>query len=103
MKKEADSRILKYGIIGLVIVVALVLIALYYNPPANNDGNALDITNCVERSEICTAQYDPVCGWWNSSSVQCIKYPCAATYSNGCYACADEKVVGYTAGEWPTG
>jgi hypothetical protein len=43
------------------------------------------------RLQMCTLHYDPVCGYFNET-VQCVKSPCAATYSNSCHACADEKV-----------
>lgn len=44
----------------------------------------------------CIALYDPVCGWNNPEKIQCIKYPCANTYSNSCFACLDENVLYYT-------
>jgi hypothetical protein len=51
-------------------------------------------------AEICTMEYMPVCGWFNES-IECFKYPCAATYGNGCQACADAKVAYWTSGECP--
>jgi len=51
-------------------------------------------------AEVCTMEYRPVCGWFNES-IQCIRYPCAATYSNPCMACADDKVAYWTEGECP--
>ncbi|MBN2052124.1 DUF333 domain-containing protein [Candidatus Woesearchaeota archaeon] len=48
----------------------------------------------------CTMEYMPVCGWFNQS-IQCVKYPCAATYGNKCTACADSKVAYWTEGECP--
>lgn len=60
-------------------------------------------TYCIEsqrNAEACTMEYNPVCGWWNSS-IQCFKYPCAATYGNVCMACADGKVLYWTKGECP--
>lgn len=58
--------------------------------------------NCTVRSEICTQEYAPVCGWFNSS-IQCIKYPCAVTAGNSCGACANPSVEYYTIGECPAG
>lgn len=48
----------------------------------------------------CIELYSPVCGWFKPS-VQCIKYPCAQTFSNSCFACKDDKVLYYTQGECP--
>jgi len=47
--------------------------------------------------DACIELYQPVCGYFNDS-IQCVKAPCAATYSNGCFACMDEKVEAWTAG-----
>lgn len=49
-------------------------------------------------AEVCTAEYNPVCGWFNSS-VKCIKYPCAITASNPCVACSNPLVDYWTQGE----
>jgi len=51
-------------------------------------------------AEVCTMEYRPVCGWFDQS-IQCIKYPCAATYANYCSACIDAKVAYWTEGECP--
>lgn len=51
-------------------------------------------------AEICTLEYRPVCGW-NDKTVQCIKFPCAQTYSNPCQACAVKHVEYYTEGKCP--
>ncbi|GEM_PF-6189611 len=49
-------------------------------------------------ADACILIYQPVCGYFNSS-IQCIRAPCAGTYSNSCVACADEKVEYWTYGE----
>ena len=49
----------------------------------------------------CITLYKPVCGWFDPARIQCIKYPCAQTFSNGCYACIDQKVLYWTEGECP--
>ncbi|MGI9536544.1 MAG: kazal domain protein [Desulfocapsaceae bacterium] len=41
----------------------------------------------------CTLEYDPVCGFQPDGS--------SLTYSNGCSACADLKVVSYLKGSCP--
>ena len=43
------------------------------------------------RPEVCTMEYDPVCGRKKDKST--------ATYSNACEACADPMVLGYFQGE----
>ncbi|MFH1248930.1 MAG: M23 family metallopeptidase [archaeon] len=58
---------------------------------------------CSEESrtaDACPAIYSPVCGWFNST-IKCIKYPCAATYSNSCEACRDSKVAYWVGSECP--
>ena len=54
-----------------------------------------------ERGDACTMDYNPVCGWYNSKEIQCINYPCAQTYSNGCSACVDKNIEYYTKGDCP--
>ncbi len=53
-----------------------------------------------ERAQICTREYMPVCAT-RDTGVRCVTTPCPSselkTYSNGCTACADEKVLGYIA------
>jgi len=72
--------------------------------------NLLDILSeenknyCTQESrlaEACITLYKPVCGYFNQS-IQCIKAPCANTYSNSCYACLDPKVSYWTEGECKT-
>ena len=73
-------------------------------PTDNVTGNiSIEIgTKCpAERPEICTEVYQPACGWYNAS-IQCVRYPCANTYSNSCYACRDAKVASWTEGKCPT-
>jgi len=53
-----------------------------------------------ERPEICAQIYQPVCGWFGQKR-QCIKYPCAETYSNSCTACSNENVEYWTDGVCP--
>ena len=46
-----------------------------------------------KRPEACTREFNPVCGWFDPEKVNCIRAPCANTYSNPCMACADENVL----------
>jgi hypothetical protein len=48
-------------------------------------------TPASRTADACIEIYSPVCGYFDES-VRCIKAPCAATYSNSCFACMDEKV-----------
>lgn len=50
--------------------------------------------------DFCADYFSPVCGWFGEN-IQCIRYPCAETYSNACFACHDEKVAYFTQGECP--
>jgi hypothetical protein len=54
---------------------------------------------CPEhRLPMCTRDYRPVCAT-RDTGVRCVTTPCPSTeemtYSNGCTACADTKVLGY--------
>ena len=106
-----ESKVNSLLISGIIMISLLVLVAIGlllwpmirasngYN--SDNNGKNIPIPNqteiknfCSEQSRtanFCTEQYDPVCGWFNQS-IQCIKYPCAQTYSSNCFACMDEEV-----------
>jgi len=64
----------------------------------------LKVNDCLpeQRNMACTKEYMPVCGWFNRD-IQCIKYPCAATFGNRCDACSDENIAYWTEGECPSG
>lgn len=51
----------------------------------------VDIKCTEPRPEICTMDYQPVCGVQADGSYK--------IYSNGCSACSDPKVIGYNKGE----
>lgn len=52
------------------------------------------VTQCAaERPQVCTMEYNPVCGQLAAGG--------SKTYSSPCNACADDTVSGYLAGECP--
>ncbi len=55
------------------------------------------------RPEMCTMDFDPVCGY-SEQTIYCIRAPCPPivtkkTYGNACTACADSKVTYWIQGE----
>ena len=57
----------------------------------NNEPGALDLILCEEpRPEICTREYNPVCGTLLDGSTK--------TGSTGCTSCSDPEVKGYKMG-----
>lgn len=91
----------------LLVLVGLLLYLFPINQSGNdNSNNSPDVNeslcNAQEREgQFCTEIYSPVCGWFNPQKVQCIKYPCANTYSNRCFACHEENVKYITQGVCP--
>ena len=49
-----------------------------------------------KKAEACIEIYQPVCGWSDPDKIQCIKFPCASTYSNSCFACKNSDVLYWT-------
>lgn len=70
--------------------------------PSTNVSLTSHVCMPEDRKEVCIEVYNPVCGWFEPSQVQCITYPCAQTFGNSCFACGDKKVAYYTEGECPT-
>ena len=69
--------------------------------PTEGQGEENYCTPEQKKADICIELYQPVCGWFDPKKIQCIRYPCAQTFSNSCFACADEKVLYWTEGECP--
>ena len=78
-----------------VFIAAAVLLSIScasYSEKNNiNEPGALDLILCEEpRPQICTREYNPVCG--------SLKDGATKTGSTGCTSCSDPEVVGYTMG-----
>jgi hypothetical protein len=72
----------------LYLMTTLLLISGCQSSPAQLENKLV----CKDpRPEICTMNYQPVCGLDSSNS--------AKTYSNACGACSDKNVVTYMEGE----
>lgn len=85
----------------IILIVLLVLIAVFLiNPKKEFTERQNFCTPDSRNAEVCTLEYQPVCGYFNQT-IQCIKFPCADTYSNGCEACRDRKVEYWVEGECP--
>ena len=70
--------------------------------PCPNNQSKQNYCSAIEhKGDVCAEIYKPVCGWFDPEKIQCIRYPCAQTFSNECFACHDEKVLYWTEGECP--
>jgi len=90
------------NILILVFVLLLIFILIYV--PLNKKNVEEKRSYCPEESrnvEACIEIYQPVCGWFNPEEIVCVKYPCAVTFSNSCFACQSEDILYYTNGECP--
>ena len=99
-QKPKRSKAIWYGMLGFGILLFLFGIIQVLSP---GTAPATENNYCTAKSrnaDFCIELYKPVCGWFNQS-IQCIKYPCAATYSNECFACMDPRVEYWTEGECP--
>ena len=93
---------------NLIISIAVLILLLFsvcwiiFNSLNTKENNSTKIYCKQEQqgAEVCTADYSPVCGWFNQS-IKCFIYPCAQKYSNACSACANPTVEFYTIGECP--
>ncbi len=85
-----------------ILLFGMVLAALGMIQVLNPEtGSAKNYCTAESRNaDACIELYDPVCGWFGQD-VQCLRYPCADTYSNSCFACMNENVEYWTEGECP--
>ena len=91
-------------IYAIGIIIILLIVFVFHNiikKDTIKDSTRFYCSSESRNVDACIEIYQPVCGWNNSSKLQCIKYPCAETYSNSCFACQNPDVEYYTKGECP--
>lgn len=86
----------------VILPVAAFLSACVEQTPLATGGLPENLVQCMDpRPEMCTMEYRPVCGV-RDTGVRCITTPCDSTelmtFGNGCQACGDAAVIGYTEG-----
>ncbi|MEK6919038.1 MAG: hypothetical protein AABW73_03280 [Nanoarchaeota archaeon] len=99
--KKINFLIIAVGVIIILLLSGLWVAYYYYSvkePPVLIN-NYCD--NESRLGDFCVELYKPVCGWSDPEKIQCIKYPCAQTYSNSCFACHNLDVSYWTDGECP--
>ena len=97
---------LRYIRVGVRLCVILAVTALVSacaeKIPLATSGLPDNLIQCTNpRPEMCTMDYRPVCGI-RDTGVRCVTTPCDSTelmtYGNGCQACGDAAVIGYSEG-----
>ncbi len=85
--------------LSLFAVSAVLLVACQtqVNKPSQQplptpETKATEMHMCQSRPEICTMQYEPVCGYDRAGRQ-------LHTYGNACSACGQPEVQGFTLGE----
>jgi len=78
----------------LMVVVLTSVLVIACSPQATTREAAppgAELTACTDpRPQICTADYNPVCGYLGGDNYK--------TFSNGCSACSDAAVSGHRPG-----
>lgn len=75
----------------IVVMSGMLGTACPSSPPEQATAPVPRLTRCEDpRPELCTADYNPVCGLLADGTYK--------TYSNGCSACADAAVSGHRPG-----
>ncbi|MEM4134090.1 MAG: hypothetical protein QXO35_03660 [Candidatus Micrarchaeia archaeon] len=103
VKMNKKMKIVFYFTIAMIAIAALIYFADKIMKENSDNFDYKNKNYCTPESrnaEVCITLYEPVCGWFNES-IKCVRYPCAATYSNKCFACQDPKVEYWTEGECP--
>jgi len=78
---------------ALVLVLAQAAPVIAVADDLDDAGGERTLATICEdpRSQICTMNYDPVCGILRDGSQK--------TFSNGCGACSDANIIGHDPGE----
>ncbi|MDO8508339.1 MAG: hypothetical protein Q7S27_01500 [Nanoarchaeota archaeon] len=100
--KHKKTIILLIIFLSIILVAGMILNIIPFS--SNYNYNEEKKTFCTPQSreaEACIKIYKPVCGWSDPKKVQCIKYPCANTYSNSCLACLDKNTQFWTESPCP--
>ena len=82
----------------IIFIMSCIAFLLFNNKLSDNQSKKNKCSSDI--TDVCTMEYNPVCGWYDNT-VNCIKYPCASTYSNPCAACRNDNIAYYTMGECP--
>ncbi len=86
----------KYVRLGLILVLIISVLSLVAYTGIEKTRNNMDEGRvyCTENqrdAEMCTMQYDPVCGYKKAETKE--------TYSNPCFACMESEVEYWISGE----
>jgi hypothetical protein len=82
----------RVGKFVFIVAGSFVAVACASVPPAGEAVSSVPgLTACEDpRPQVCTLQYQPVCGFASAGEFK--------TYSNACSACSDQKVTGHRPG-----
>ena len=85
-----DKKIMKQKILLSILLSTF----FFLSACSSNIKQPAAETMCKDpRPEICTMQYDPVCGIHTDNTTK--------TYASDCTACSNKEVIGYNKGECP--
>src|SRR3989344_1398931 len=98
MKSNREVTIMVV-LLFLIVIVIFGVLKMYSKKIVDVNENLCEASD--RSASVCIELYQPVCGWLDPNKIQCIKYPCAQTFSNSCFACMNENVLYWTEGECP--
>ncbi len=100
MKNNLKKTII-FFVVSLSVLTLIIFALEFFRASTDSETEKTLCLDSQRNAENCIQFYSPVCGWNDPEKIQCIKYPCAQTYSNSCFACSDENVQFWTEGECP--